>query len=354
MSLLGNILLVIATNIFFGIVSLIFGKDPRGGDGLMGYAWGMIYLNLAFAVVMILASFIIGAKGGFEWVAKTSASRFWLVTIGLLGAVITTSLGGLFRFENGPVPFLIRSTSSFGPVLIPLVLIVSGFILLNSGLKATVPLPVYKWPLVFVSIFGVVGVASAIIGEIALTQRNRAAVMKDNKAFYDANDARILSEIDSCDVSKNLVFILVYTGDNQDPEIKNKAVAKVKTHPEWEQELIRLLQTDWAAEPLQFLAFNDVDHPVLFLEPVRLGVLNQARLMREGINRCSHPSHFYPGMFNWEVERVLRTVDRFGGQGVDYLPAVKEVRAALDEPSPFEKPEFNCLPALDAWIKKHA
>ena len=354
MSLLGNILLVIATLIFFGIVSLLFGKDPRGSDGLMGYAWGMIILNLAFAVAMILVSLIIGSKGGFEWVAQTSSSRFWLVTIGLLGAVITTGLSGLFRFENGPVPFLIRSTSSFGPVLIPLVLIVSGFILLNSGLKASVPLPVYKWPLVIVSIFGIVGVASAIFGEIAMHQKNRAAIMKDNNAFYDANDARILSEIDSCDVTKNLVFILVYTGDNQDPDIKHKAVAKVKTHPEWEQELIRLLQTDWAAEPLQFLAFNDVDNPALFLEPVRLGVINQARLIRERINRCSHPSHFYPGMFNWEVERVLRTVDRFGGKGMDYLPAVKEIRAALDEPSPFDKPEFNCMPELEEWIKKHS
>ena len=320
----------------------------------MGYAWGMIILNLIFAIIMILVSLIIGHKGGFEWVAQTSSSRFWLVAIGLLGAVITTGLSGLFRFENGPVPYMIRATSSFGPVLIPLVLIVSGFILLNTGLKTSVPLPVYKWPLVIVSIFGVVGVASAIIGEIAISQKNRAAVMKDNIAFNDSNHERILSEIDSCDVTKNLVFILVYTGDNQDSDIKHKAVAKVKTHPEWEQELIRLLQTDWAAEPLQFLAFNDVNNPALFLDPVRLGVINQARLMRERINRCSHPSHFYPDMFSWEVERVLRTVDRFEGRGMDYLPAVKEVRAALDEPSPFDKPEFNCLPELDKWIKKHS
>ena len=72
-----------------------------------------------------------------------------------------------------------------------------------------------------------------------------------------------MAEIDSNDVMNNLVFLLVFTGDNQPDEIKNRAVAKVKTHPQWESELIRLIQTEWAPEPFQFLAFNDVENPSL-------------------------------------------------------------------------------------------
>jgi hypothetical protein len=353
MTLIANILLVIATLLFFGIVSLVLGKAPRG-DGLMGYAWGMIILSLAFAVVMILVSLIIGAKGGFAWVAEKGSHRFWLVTIGLLGAVITTGLTGLFKFENGPVPGLIRAYSSFAPILIPLVLIGSGFILVNAGLKASVPLPVYKWPLILVSLLGITGVVSGIIGELSMSAKNRAARIESNKEFDRSNHDRMLSDIDSCDVMKNLVFILVFTGDNQDPEIREKAVAKVKTHPEWQQELIRLLQTDWAPEPFQFLASNDVDDPTLFLEPINTGLMIQAKLIRERIRRCSHPSHLYSSMFNWDVERILRTVDKYDGKGVDYLPAMNEVRAALDEPSDFDKPEFDCTSALDKWIKTHS
>jgi hypothetical protein len=355
MNIIGNLLLVIATFLFLGILSLVFGKDPRGSsDGLMGYGWGMIILNLGFAVIMILVSLIIGFKGGFDWVAKTTSSRFWMVTVGLLGAVITAGLSGLFKFENGPVPMVIRSLSSFGPILIPVVLIGAGFILMNAGLKSSVPMPIYKWPLIFVSLIGIAGVVSGLVGEISMRQRNRAARVQANIAFDQSNHNRMLSEIDSCDVSKNLVFILVYTGDNQDKEIKERAVAKVKTHPQWQQELIRLLQTDWAPEPLQFLAFNQVDDPKLFLEPVKEGILIQAKLIRERIRRCSHPSHFYPGIFMWETERVLLTADRFSGKGVDYLPAIQEVRAALDEPSEFDKPEFTCTKYLDDWIKKHS
>ena len=354
MNIIGNLLLVIATILFVCILSLVFGKAPRNGDGLVGYGWGMIILNLGFAITMILVSLIIGFKGGFDWVAKTTSSRFWMVTAGLLGAVITAGLSGLFKFEQGPVPMVIRSLSSFGPVLIPLVLIGAGFILMNSGLKSAVPMPIYKWPLILVSVIGIAGVVSGVAGELAMRQRNKAAIRESNKTFNDNNHNRILSEIDSCDVTKNLVFILVYTGDNQDKDIKEKAVAKVKTHPQWQEELIRLLQSDWAPEPLQFLAFNNVDDPKLFLEPVNEGLLNQARLIRERIRRCSHPSHFYPGIFMWEVERVLLTAERFSGKGYDYLPAVKEVRAALDEPSEFEKGEFRCKAIMDEWIKKHS
>jgi hypothetical protein len=50
----------------------------------------------------------------------------------------------------------------------------------------------------------------------------------------------------------------------------------------------------------------------------------------------------------------MRTIEKFEGRGKDYLPAVKEIRAALNEPSEFKKPEFNCIPYLDRWIKEHS
>ena len=169
----------------------------------------------------------------------------------------------------------------------------------------------------------------------------------------DENHQRILNEIDTCDVMKNMVFILVSTDSNQDRDIRERAVAKVKTHPQWQQELIRLLQTDWAPEAFNFLASNDVDDPLLFGEPVKAGILIQARLIRESIRNSSHSSHFYPGRFGWEVERAVRTADKFKNQGVDLRPAVQELRAALDEPSEYEKPVFTCIKILDKWLKEN-
>lgn len=161
------------------------------------------------------------------------------------------------------------------------------------------------------------------------------------------NHQRMLREIDSCDVQKNILFILVFTGDNQEEDVWHNAVAKVKTNTGWQQELIRILDTDFAAESFQFLASNPVDEPALFLEPVRKGVLKQASLIRTDIRQSSHPSHFYQDQFTWQVDRVIRTIDRFTDKGTDFLPAMKELRASLDEPSEYKSIQFTCIGKLD-------
>lgn len=353
MAIIGNILLIISFLIFIGLNTGPLAKAPPGGDAGVGYAWSILMLNGAFFIVMILAAGIIGAKGGFEWVTEKKSSRFWIVSLCLLAILITTALSTLFRHEHGDVPRILRMFSAFVPWLFPLILIAAGFILLNSSLRTSVPLALYKWPLVIISALSILGCASALIAQIAVSQRNQAAAIREYREQGDSNHQRMLADIDSCDVMKDMVFILVFTGDNQDADIQEKSVAKVRTNPQWEQELIRLLQTDWAPEPFQFLASNAVDHPDLFLEPVKEGVLIQARLIRQSIRNASHPSHFYEGQFTWEVERVLRTVDRFKGKGVDYAPAVRELRAAFDEPSEYEKPKWRAVSEVEKWLKKN-
>jgi hypothetical protein len=353
MTIIGNLLLFICTILFF-INTATFTKAPPQNDGAVGYYWTLIILNGIFIIAMILATLIIGYKGGLDWVSPKRSSRVLFVTIGLLSALATMALAGLLKYEAGPVPGLIRIYSSFVPILIPLVLIITGFILLNSNFRYSVPMAVYQWPLVLIFIIGVTGTASGVVGFLSDSAKNKTARINDIRQQDDDNHQRMLADIDSCDVMKNMVFILVHSDANQYPDIREKSVAKIKTNPRWQQELIRLIQTDWAPEPFNFLASNDVDDPQLFLEPVREGVLIQARLIRETIRKASHPSHFYEGQFRWEVERVLRTVDRFKNKGVDYLPAVKELRAAFNEPSGFEKPKWGAVEMVDEWLKENS
>jgi hypothetical protein len=244
--------------------------------------------------------------------------------------------------------------SHFVPLVVPLIMIVCGFILVNGGFRESVPVAAYKWPLAFVGLLGITGTVAAAVGFMMESSRNQAAIRESYAQRDDANHKRMLAEIDSNDVSKNFVFLLVFTGDNQDPEIQQRGIAKVKTHPQWQQELIRLLQTDWAPEPFQFLAFNEVDDPSLFPEAIRDGILIQARLIRESIRNSTHSSHFYESKFNWEIERVLRTVDRYKNLGVDFVPAMRELRSALDEQAIVEKPKFESIPRLESWIKENS
>jgi len=354
MTIAGNILIALATLVYFSLVSALYGKEPpRGGDAVVGYVWGIIIMGVAFAACMAIVTMIIGAKGNFDWVASGKSSRFLIVTGSFLAAVITTTVCSLFKHENGPVSPVIKLLSAFSPALIPLVMIVAAIVLLNNDIRLSVPVAVYKWPLLLIVGIGITGIVAAAADMIAQAERNRKAVMEGMIRDQDNNHQRILNEIDTCDVTQNMVFILVFTDANQDKDVREKAVAKVKTNPRWQHEIIARLKNDWAPEAFNFLASNAVDNPELFAEPVKEGALVQARLIREYIRRSSHPSHFYAGLFSWEVQRVLRTVERFSNNGTDYRQAVKAIRAALNEPCEFEKPAFEGAALLDEWIKKH-
>ena len=110
-----------------------------------------------------------------------------------------------------------------------------------------------------ISVIGVTGIVSASYGFIAESKRNRKAIVESNQQHYDDNQKRMLSEIDSNNVMKDFVFLLVFTDGNQQPQIREKAVAKMKTHSEWQQELIRYwrLRTStaraWRSGLLSFL-----------------------------------------------------------------------------------------------------
>jgi len=355
MTFIGNMLLCIATIFYFLLLSALYGKEPpRGGDAVVGYVWGIIIMNLVFIICMILVCCIIGSKGALSWIWPGQPGRVILIATGLLAPLISIAVTSLFKYENGAGLGFTKWLAGFVPVLVPLVLLATGFILLNNTIRLQVPVAVYKWPLLFTLVIGITGTVAALQLFIADSLKNQQAVRERMIEDDIKNHNRMLSEIDSCDVSKNMVFILVFTDANQDKEVRERAVAKVKTNPQWQQEIIARLKNDWAPEAFNFLASNNVDDPKLFAEPVKEGIQIQARLIRESIRKASHPSHFYQGQFSWEVERVLRTAERFSNNGTDYLLSIKAVRAALNEPTEFEKPAFECIPLLDEWIKRHS
>lgn len=353
MTFIGNLFLVFAALIFGRFFSSVYVKKiPAGSDGLAGYLWGIIFLHLAFLACMAVAAIAIGLNGGFDWISPRPVIRYLIVGLGLPVMLLTAASSALFKEESGPVTAMIRLFSGFAPVLIPIVLVVEGFILLNDGLREAAPSVVYTIPLAIVLGLGILGVFALLNGFIVEARRNARRRIESLLERQDQNHLQLLRDIESCDVSKDMVFILVLSDHNQDADVRQKAVAKIKTNPHWQQELIRILGTGWVAEAFTFLASNEVEDKNLFLEPVRKGVLIQAKLIGESVHNSTQASDFYPERFSWEVERLLRTVDKFEGFGIDYRPAVRELRTVLDDLSRVEKIKLNCLSILDNWLKR--
>jgi hypothetical protein len=344
---IGNFFLVIAALVFLLMCNLIYFTRMPGGDAVVGYAWSLILGILTFSICLVIVTAIIGWQGGFGWVGASGGQRTLLV----VGGVVLILIGnGFFMAGENPsdMPAVLRPILKAIPAILPPLLLVGAAILLN-GKQAAVPAIAYKLP-IYAGLF--VGALAVGILMLANAQRN-AAILRSKSDYADKTHQDRLNNIDSTDVMKNGVFLYVYTDANHKMDLREKALAKIKSRPDWQEELTRRLQNDWAPEAFNFLASNDVEDKSLFPEAVRQGVLIQARLIRESISRCRDKYSLYEGRFTWEVDRVLRTIDKFEGMGVDYHSAVQELRNSFDEPTSFEKPRLPAKEMLDNWLKEH-
>ncbi len=347
MILLGNFFLAIAALAFLLVCNLIYFTKMPGGDAGVGYAWSLLFGIAGFSVCLAIVTAIIGSQGGFGWVGAPGSQRTLLV----LGGLILVLIGnGFFMVGEYPhdLPVVLRKTIRLIPAILPPALLIGAAILLN-GKQAAAPALAYKLPIYAGLFLGLLGIGILM----AARAQRTAAILQSESGFRSQTHQNHQNHIDSTDVSKDMVFLLVYTDANHPEDVREKALAKIKSWPGWQEELVRRLQNDWAPEAFTFLASNEVDDKTMFPEPVRQGVRIQARLIRESIRNCRNPYDLYAGRFGWEVERVLRTVDKFKGMGVDYRPAVQELRLALDEPARFEKPRLAATLTVDKWLKKN-
>ncbi len=340
MIILGNVLLGISSLLFLIYTFETYGKSAPGGDASVGWAWAIMFYYLATFVCLSLVAVIIGSQGGFAWVsAASSGARFLWVAGGLLVALFGSMLVG---FKEGP---LVSRLGDVFPAAIHLSLII-GFAMLLNGSAA------YRFPLLLAVGLGAVPCSLILLASLKYKAELYLARVK-SIGQPDENDLRMIGEIEAHDVSKNISNLLIFTDYNKDNSVRELALAKIKSRPDWQQELIRGLHERWAPEVFTFLAGNDVDDKNLFAEPLHAGILMQAEGIRETIGRAREEHHLYGGQFLWETERVLKTLEKFEGNGQDYRPEMQTLRDAFDAPTAIQKPKFACLRYLDNWLKKH-
>ncbi|NUO03488.1 MAG: hypothetical protein HUU01_22980 [Saprospiraceae bacterium] len=355
----GNIFLTLATFIYVFILASAYGEKPAAsGDAVGGYAMGIILFEMAFWGCMIIVAVATGSNGGFGWISVHSSTAWGLAFLGLLTIAIATSFAALFRFEP-EVPWSMRYLTGIAPAIFPAVLLLVAAVLLNEPIRAAIPVSVYKIPLLVV--FGVSTLACLIgLVELIVAQQQRMAMqieaaVSDEERYHQFR----MTEVEKANPmdTNGLINLLVYTDGNHRMELREKTLAKIKTNPQWQQVLLEALQNENAPQVFTFLASNEVADKALFVGPVRAGILQLAEGIRRDIRRCSHPSHFYADQFSWDIDRMLATVEHFKGMGVDYLPAMREVRAALDEPSDppgLKQVAFKAADTLDWWIRQSA
>ncbi|MBK9337668.1 MAG: hypothetical protein IPM98_14330 [Lewinellaceae bacterium] len=341
MVLLGNILLGIAAFAFLLFAFELYSRPiPSGGDTAVGFAFLLIIFHLVFLVCTAAVAGIVGRQGGFAWVGWSGTSRFWFVSAGLLLAVLgssfVTSREGMALWR-------------FLPLVVPALMIVGLTILLNHR---TPLLPAYRLPVLTAVALGTLACLPIFWVTLKMKVENTFGSIRA-LGQPDSNDLRMIQDIEAYDASKSIGGLLIYTHYAKHKSVREPALAKIRSRPDWQAQLVKGLHARWAPEVFTYLAGNDVNDKSLFAEPIAEGIRMQATLIREKLGEVYQSHHLYAGQFSWEVDRVLLTLKRFEGNGTDYRPMVQELRDAFDAPCKIDKPAFICKKDLDAWLRKH-
>lgn len=347
MTIVGNVFLILASLIYGVMFYAMYLDEKTGHDSALGYGYLTIIANLAFLICMIVSTICIAQKDGFDWMPQNH--RYLIVTVSLVSILVTNFLFAINKYESS-TPNWSKGLMAIIPGLLPLLLLLSGFVLLNNALRVEVSVAAYKLPLVVISSLSILICLSGLVFltvKFVRNENNKIATSISDQARYNAQH---LEAINTCDPVTGMVSILCFTSRYHDTNIHDSAVAKIKENPQWQESLIKILESPYYyKEVYTFLDYNEVTNKTLFLTPLRESIFRLAKDIRKEIKTSNNRQHWL--LDSYQIVRMLGTVDKFNGMGVDFLPAVREVRAALDEPIA-EPVKFDDAPALDSWIKK--
>lgn len=318
----------------------------RTGDAGIEYLFTTTLVHLLFSLSMIIVCIVIARAGGFNWISPHAAFRNGVIIVSLSAILFTIYLSSVaFSNEVG----IMKMAAAIIPIVLPLPLLAASVILLNKSLYLNVSIAVWKTPLIILAGISVLVCAVMLVMFIGDQQKNAKNKLENTQNQANELHQESLEQIKNTDVLTSLVFLLGYTNQYQDDNLRKAALAKIKTNPKWQQELIRLLRSGWASQVFIFLADNEVEDKKIFAEPVNDGIINMAEYFRKNINQT-----LFPELFEAETQNVLGTVEKFKNLGVDYMPALKKMREALNYSNASENdPKLNCISILDQWIKAH-
>lgn len=356
--MLGNILLAFLTLSLLALIQLTSSPAP-GGDRGVGYAFAMILYGGALALFSGLLAWYAGKNGLFNWAPLASQNRNLLIFTGWLAFFFAVAFSAMFRSEwhPGELPqFLKWLADALAAVWLPVLVLVPLAVLINSEKQAATPELWVKIPfLLGMGICALIGLA-LLFGWFRASARQNAEQADYQQQREQSQHQQHLDQIAAHQPDDPLVNILSLTGRYHDAEVRNAAVEKVKSRPDWEAELIRLLNdTEWQSYVYQFIDGNAVPHPELFVEPIKRSIRRTAAEIRSRITGSNNLQDWHFEHFG--IERLLRAIDEQFSKvpGADFRPAMLELRAALDTPKPerFQKVQFTTTPIVDDWLKKN-
>jgi hypothetical protein len=326
---------------------------PPTHDGGQSEAWGLIFLLLLLWFCLAVALCVSAGSGGLDWLAIGRGSQYALALVTCLAMAMVTAMSGLLRHETADqIPWAMRPLVPFAWAMwvFPLAIAIFSLLTINPALGADVPRLLLRAPL------GLVGgmslaVSIGMLGQWFVSSQEKQAARVDAMVNESSERTkRQMEEVRALDANTQLNQMLGYTNRYHDEALRELALQKIRAVPDLEEQLAFGLRSPWYEYVLIFLDAADPPDGKPLAEPARdafLAVVDNVR------TTLRSPATVHPDSFDFQARLVLSVAEKFRAFGVDYAPAIRAFRTALDDPHD-PKVKFNCAADLDAWLARDA
>ncbi len=355
------VLFGLTTVFYIGLAILTASKPNLVGDSAMGYGLGLAFFGLGLTLSSLALTIMLLVKGNVHWVAASPEARTGLTLLAWLCMVLTAFFCAAFKWEwhsdsdNTYPEFLHWLAVNHGQIWIPLLWLVACFFSLNSQLLGNLPLNALKGAFYAGLLLSGVYSVGLVFGYLSDSARTANRNMAENQQRDDIWHQKVLDEIAAHKPTDPIFGLLSQTTQVRPADTRAAAVAKVKSHPNWEADLLALLNDKKSyREVYYFLDGNAVDHPQQFAQPLNQSILLLAEAIKTNIAESNNLQNWSFEMYG--IDCLLRGIDgQFLNTGVDFYPSVVRLKQALDSPQPNqgERIRFTATDEVEAWIKKH-
>ncbi|MBI1354280.1 MAG: hypothetical protein GC160_08035 [Acidobacteria bacterium] len=350
MQIVGNISLALAALLYFVPLQMVLQEGAtRRNDG--GHFWAAAFV---LAPLWLLAAGGLEAavwRGGLDW---TGRGRGWQ-TAGVLLVCLALAVLTLFSYLGklgGPeeMPWAARPFAGWAVLAFPLVTLLFGLLTLNPGLSEKIPALAYRAPMAAVAAAGVFACLGMALEGVSALQAEQTRRVQREIARADARDREYLGRVEALDPVADFPELLGFTRRFEADSIREIATAKVESRPDFPEALADALQNGWPDSGLSYLEARPAtaERKAALAQPVLAAIRALTGMTRDEIKR-THT--FIPQQFDRQATLIITAADAFQGQGVDYVPAVREYRQALDVEET-RNVRLDARATLDAWLAK--
>jgi hypothetical protein len=317
-----------------------------GGDAGIGWAFGLVAGHVALLVLLLLLLLALASAGRLP-------ARPWANgASGLLFVLVTASVSALWALSTptGTVDRLsLAAIARIAPLLGPAMLLLASFVLLRGPGSG----PWVERLLLLAAVHAVVGALLLALPDLSRTAAAWHSLLTRSASTLDAFQQQALDRIAASDPGKDWPMLLEQFRAGQHPTLRAAARARLDELPDWQARALAGLDGPHAQAVFVWLSQESPLDPAAFAARLPSGIRREAERVRQRIRNASHPSHLYGGLMVFEVERVLSAANRLHGHGVDFAPALRDLRAAFDEPTPYVHPRYGAVDAIDRWLRAH-